>query len=236
MTTTRIALLLLVIWPCLVHGQHDAALWTGFSVNAPVNKRFELSASPEVRLFENLSKVQSAFIDLGAQRELNKYLFVSANYRIGGRNNDDYYLLRQRISLGLGLKYSPGDFRFSWQCKIQASRTGAQSETDPDFASTLRNKFSVKYSGLKKTDLASSFEIFNESGQYGDLHMTDWRWQCAIERRVFNKRNSVSLGYLIQRDLDNDVPGLDFIILVGYQWETGILKKKKETTDPVPVN
>lgn len=214
--------------------QNDAGMWASYSLSAPVTKRFELAASPELRLDENLSRVQSAFVDLSAQRQLNKYFFVTGDYRVGSRNRDQVAVFRQRFSLGLGLKYTPGDFRLAWLCRMQSSQSAGRSESDPDFATTLRNKFSLKFNGLKKTDLSTSFEFFNQAGAYGDLRLTDWRWQCALERRVFNKRNSVSLGYLIQRNLQDRVMGLDFVVLVGYRFETSVLKKKKAGTEAAP--
>lgn len=230
---TLVIMLIVALCPAL-SAQNDAGMWASYSLSAPVSKRFELAASPELRLDENLSRVQSAFIDLSAQRALNKFLFVTGDYRVGSRNRDEVAVFRQRFSLGLGMKYTPGDFRLGWLCRMQSSRTAGQAESDPDFATTLRNKFSLKFTGLKKTDLSTSFEFFNQASAYGNLRLTDWRWQCAIERRVFNKRNSISLGYLIQRNLQQRVMGLDFVVLVGYQFETNVLKKKKPDPQPAP--
>ncbi len=206
---------------------NDAGLWTSLSLSMPVNKELEFSVSPEIRLDENLSQVSTFFGDVGVEYELMKYLYTNLTYRIGGRNSGEWIDLRQRYSFGLGLKNTWGDFRAGWLCRMQASRSGTVAESDADFSTALRNKFSFKYTGLKKTDFSTSFETFNAAGAYGTMLLTDWRWQAQVERRIINKRNFVSIGYLIQKDLMSEQPELDYVFLVGYKLEVGWLKEKQ---------
>jgi hypothetical protein len=76
----------------------------------------------------------------------------------------------------------------------------------------------VKYGGLKKTDLATSFEIFNAVSAYQQLAWTNWRWTAQVTHKI-SKKQSAALGYLIQRDLTESPQHLDFVFLLSYKVE-----------------
>jgi hypothetical protein len=48
--------------------------------------------------------------------------------------------------------------------------------------------------------------------------MTNWRWTAQVARKI-NKKQSVALGYLIQRDLTESPQHLDFVFLLSYKVE-----------------
>lgn len=226
MTLRNLFLYILFLIPFLGLSQEkDAGLWSGIGLSYEVNKKLEVSVSPELRLEENLSRISSAFCDFGAEYKLGSGFSASATYRIGGRNRIDFYQTRQRLQLGLGYKWKFENFSISYALKYQASIQGALSgESDADFVTIIRNKVGVKYDGFKKYSLSSSFEFFNSASEENRLEWQNWRSTTEVERKI-NKRNFVSLGYLIQKDLISSVPSMDFVVLVGYKH---IFKKKKE--------
>jgi predicted component of type VI protein secretion system len=67
-------------------------------------------------------------------------------------------------------------------------------------------------------DLATAYEIFNSVAAYQELAMTNWRWTAQVARKI-NKKQSVALGYLIQRDLTESPQHLDFVFLLSYKVE-----------------
>jgi Protein of unknown function (DUF2490) len=211
-------------------GQYrDAGLWSSVSAEYKLNKKTELSIAPEFRLNENLSQVNSWFSDFGVQYKLPGNLSVQAVYRIGYRSPMLEPELRQRLQFGLGYKVELNDWSLSLASRYQAALRLIADDGDPDFISTWRNKVSVKYAGLKKWELGSAFEVFNSQSEDRTLDLTDWRLTFSTEYKI-NKRNFISFGYLIQKNLVSRVPELDYVGLLSYKL---ILKKKKTKEEEV---
>ena len=208
----------------------DAGLWTGVTLNSEVKKDFELSFSPECRFDENLTRLVSYFTDLSGQYKVNKNLSLSAGYRIGGRNSGDFYNLRQRVQLGLTFKKKIKNYTLSWSPRWQGSLQGTSAENDGDFITTLRNRFKVVYGGIKKYEISGSFEFFNITSAYSPPYLQNWRWITSVERDL-KKGQSISIGYLIQRDLTESPIEMDYIFLLNYSLRLDIYKKKGEKKD-----
>ncbi len=229
MRKSKILFTLVLCCPLFALAQYkDAGLWANFSLAGKFNKDFQYSLSPEVRMDENITRAASFFMDFGSQYKLNKHFSFSASYRIGGRNDGMNIGLRQRFQLGVAYKEKAEDFTFSLQTRIQAGATLFAAENDADFTTVWRNKLGVKYTRLKKTDVAMSFEIFNLSGRYQDLAMQTWRWITDVERKL-NDRNSVSIGYLIQRSLLKSPIEMDYILLLSWQYSLDASKEKSDS-------
>ncbi len=204
----------------------DAGMWSSFAAEYKLNKKTELSVAPEIRLSENLTQVNSWFSDFGLQYKLPGNLNFQAVYRLGYRNPLLEPELRQRLQMGFGYKVEHNDWTFGFASRYQAALRLIADDGDPDFISTWRNKFTVKYSGLKKWELGTGFEFFNSRSEWRSLDLTDWRFTCGAEYKI-NKRNFISFGYLIQKNLVSRVPELDFVGLVSYK----VIFKKNKTKE-----
>jgi hypothetical protein len=212
---------------CLLSQVRDAGMWTDISLNLDLGKNLGASISPEVRLDENISRVARAFTDVGLQYKLGKYFSTGVTYR-GGVSNSNYgFNGRHRMQYTLLCRYKLGDFAFTLQSRWQVAVTSFSAENDADFITTLRNKFQLKYTGLKGIDLSSSFETFNNTGRYSDFQLQNWRWIANVEKKI-NKRNSISLGYLIQKSLLDSPQQLDYVFLISYQYNLNLKKKKTD--------
>ena len=217
-TNFRILVVLLLCVSRLCAQTKDAGLWIDAGLSRELGERFELSVSPELRLAENLTRWSRLFADASLEYKYNKHVSLSAAYR-GGAGNDGVHVDgRHRMQYGLGLKHKLDDWTFQYQSRIQFAINAAWSDADVDFNTTWRNRISVKYGGLKKTDLATSFEIFNAVSAYQQLAWTNWRWMAQVTRKI-SKKQSAALGYLIQRDLTESPQHLDFVFLLSYKVE-----------------
>ncbi len=203
----------------------DAGMWLNFSVSSEVKKNLELSLATEARLDENITHLSSAFADLGAQYKINKQFFVTATYRCGSKSSGDFYDLRQRFQLGVLFKKKWNDFTFAYQPRWQASVSNNQGENDADFVTIMRNRFKIQYGGLNKTNVSTSCEFFNLTSQYRPLLWQSWRWVSEIERDI-TKNSSVSLGYLIQRNILSSPQEVDYVFLLSFQQKLNNKKKK----------
>lgn len=234
MMWNKTSALLLFLLPLAANAQYkDAGLWASFSASAELTKQWEIAVSPEMRFDENGTRLASAFTDIGAQYKVNKFFFVTATYRAGARRSDEFYDTRQRAQLGLGFKRKWKDFSVTYQPRWQLAIAGFAAESDADFVTTLRNKLKVQYSGWKKTDLSSSFEVFNANSAFGAFTLQNWRWIAEIERSI-NKRNAVSIGYLIQKNLLDTPNEMDFVFLLSYQLKLDLKKEKKNKEEELP--
>ncbi len=232
MIQNKLCYILFFLLPFIATAQfNDAGMWTSFSCSVDLNKKWQVAASPEVRLNENLSRLSRAFVDLGAQYKYNKHLFLSLTYRGGTAQLQDYFESRQRLQFGVAYKDKIHDFSFSIQSRWQAAVRAFSPESDADFITTIRNKAQVKYTGLKGIDLATSFELFNNTKHYQQFVLQNWRWVASAEKKI-NKTNSISLGYLIQKDLLSSPQKIEYVVLLAYQIS---LERKKEEKEIVPV-
>jgi hypothetical protein len=196
----------------------DAGLWMDVGFSHEMGDRFELTVSPEIRLDENLTRWSRLFADASLEYKYNKHISLSTAYR-GGVGNDGVHIDgRHRVQYGLGLKQKWSDWSVQYQSRVQFALNAAWSDADVDFNTTWRNRITLKYGGLKKTDLATAYEIFNSVSAYQELAMTNWRWTAQVARKI-NKKQSVVLGYLIQRDLTESPQHLDFVFLLSYKVE-----------------
>jgi hypothetical protein len=225
-------LIILFLFAVPAFSQHkDAGLWADCGLKWSPDKRWELGLAPEIRLDENLSRLSRLFIDAQAQYKLTKEIFVTAVYRQGIANRGEYYEMRQRILTGIGLRQKFGELTCTFTSRWQASLSGLGAESDVDFVTTWRNRLQVKYGGLKKTDLSGSFELFNNSSVYGALQLQSWRGVLSLERKL-DKRTSVSLGYLVQKSLQDSPQELDFVVLASFSKELKFGRKKEKEEIP----
>ena len=78
---------MLLSCPKLWSQTNDAGLWLDVGLSHEVNDRFEITASPEVRFDENITRWSRLFVDIGAEYKASKNIGLQAAYR-GGVGND----------------------------------------------------------------------------------------------------------------------------------------------------
>jgi hypothetical protein len=213
---------LLIVWllsaTSVVAQTKDAGLWADVAFSRELGDRLDVTVGPEIRLDENLTRWSRLFADASVEYKYNKHISITAAYR-GGIGNDGVHIDgRHRLQYGLSFKEKKGDWTVNYQSRVQFAPNAAWSDADVDFNTTWRNRITVKYGGLKKTDLATAYEIFNSVSAYQELAWTNWRWTANVSRKI-NKKQSASLGYLIQRDRTESPQHLDFVLLLSYKVE-----------------
>lgn len=230
MLSKRIIFFLFLL-PGILRAQYkDAGMWLDAGLSMQLSKRLEVSVNPEIRLNENISRISRAFADLGLQYKFSKYFFTTFTYRSGIAQTRFGPDLRQRMQFGIGARGRVEDFTVTLQTRWQGQITSISAESDADFVTTLRSRIQVKYSGLKKTDLSTSFETFNTTSIYQNFDLTNWRWMANLERKL-NKRQSLTIGYLIQKSLTDSPMEMDYVFLLSYQYSLNLRKKEEEKND-----
>ncbi len=214
----RLAASFVLCSPQILAQTKDAGLWVDAGFSRELGERFDLSVSPEIRLDENLTRWSRLFADASLEYKYNKHFSLSAAYRGGLRNDGVQVDGRHRMQYGLGLKQKWDDWTLHYQSRVQFAINAAWSDADVDFNTTWRNRVTVKYGGLKRTDLSTSYETFNSVSAYQELAWTNWRWTAQVARKI-SKKQSAALGYLIQRDMTDSPQHLDFVFLLSYKVE-----------------
>lgn len=195
----------------------DAGLWSEIAVSVE-HKDWTFQCAPEVRMHENITRVGRAFVDFGVQYKWSKQVFITSTYRAGVADQIDYYDTRQRMQLGMGWKQKFGDLTCTWLSRAQVAMQGRFAETDADFQTTWRNRVQLKYNLTKKWAVGSSMELFHNIERYQSASLQNWRWMATLDRDLPNKQ-SIRVGYLIQKNLSNSPQEIDFVFLLGYNFQ-----------------
>jgi Protein of unknown function (DUF2490) len=226
-----IKVILLLIWAQQSCAQYkDAGLWAEGTLAVECGKRWQFSAVPELRLDENMTRVARGFVDLGAQYKVNGNVSATSVVRSGVAENDGLYEWRNRIQLGLGFRFKWNDWTLNYAPRWQASLTPSAG-FDADISTNMRNRFQLKYGGIKDWDFATGYEFFHSTGQYDFGTWQNWRWTTQIAHEI-SKRKSISAGYLVQRKLVGSPQAMDFVVLLGYKYTIKIKKEKNDQLTP----
>lgn len=208
----------------------DAGIWvaTSFSANLKDLSSVKLPAAlkgtqlyidPEFRFDENMSRLYGYFADVGFTKKFADQIQFIGEYRIGGKRELDTYVLRKRLSLGLQLSVPLGDFKLSSTTRFQMAHV---QSSDLDLKASWRQKFAVEYSKWENWGVQFSHEFFVAPISYTN---TNWRSQVQVKYKI-DKNESLALGYLVQRDLEN--ADMDFVILASYKWQFKPSNSKKQ--------
>ena len=219
---TRIYLFcILIAMPHLsVFGQQDdAGLWASVSVKHQVTRRLAVGISEQVRLYQNVSEVDQFFTDLGVDYDLLSSLKVSVSYRLTSKNQLTYYQTRHRgyIDISYKKKFKPIalSFRQRLQSQVQAVNSSDYGKI-PDWYT--RSKLTMKIDLDKKYSpyLATEYYYVIDNLKEKDHVFDKARYEIGIDYD-FNRRSSLNLFYLIQKDLIENKTR-DFVSGIGYSY------------------
>lgn len=205
-------------------------MWATLNASHDLNKRWSLGMESQFRLDDNFTMYDASVIDIGASYKISKMLKTAATYRFG--NSQRVYrefVNRHRFAFDFRIDEGFGewdlDLRFRYQAAFDASSVGEQNA---DLKDAMRYRLKADRKLISKTSLAVSLELFQNTRWYQPM-LTDWRFRSEVSRKIA-KRQSVSLGYMVQRQMNTANPLMQHILLIGYSVDLKF-KKKKETTE-----
>jgi hypothetical protein len=211
-------ILLVLLTPAIGRAQNkDFGIW--YSVNAELKliQKIELDLSPNVRTFQNGSRIEEAFLDVGLTYKVLKNLSLSAFYRITENLEDDNsYHPQHKLFFDIKGSYSPGDLSLSGRIRYQRRyKTYIEDAEDeiPDSHARLKLKAqydipSFKFNPYVSTELF--FPMFKDVGKTIDKK----RFMAGFEYS-FSKKHSIEAGYLFQRDYFPDLSDIH-VISINY--------------------
>ena len=199
--------------------RQDAWLWMTASVDKKITKRWSVGFDEELRLFDNISRVNLFFSNIGVNYRIKSFKF-SLVYRLVNKNQDDqYYSKRHRLYVDAAYKYKLNLWTFNYRLRAQGQVRDYYSSDDGKYIeSYLRHKFEIDYDFNKFTPYVAAefrFQLNNPSFKEANDLWNRMRFYLGCNYE-FNKVHSMGIYYMVQHDFNNKRLENDFTIGIQY--------------------
>lgn len=109
---------------CAQHS--DLRSWNTFSFNYGLNKKLTFNFDQELRLQDNLTRINQLYTNIGATYKINKYVRIAGVYRFIARyKEDNSWGIRNRFYGDVIVKLRPGRFSYVYRARLQYEWRGA---------------------------------------------------------------------------------------------------------------
>ena len=177
----------------------DVGLWIGVTLQSNVTRKLEGSFTEQLRLSNDITRINLLLSDLGLDYSINKQLKVGLHYRFINSNKDNYYSKRHRFYADIAWKEKVKFISFTLRERIQEQFSDYYSSEIgkiPEWV--LRSKLTAKIDLDKKYSPYVSIEMFylidNVKEETG---ITDFRYETGFNYE-FNRIHSVNPYLLCQ--------------------------------------
>lgn len=220
MTTKKsIVLFFILCLPAIVCSQdNDFGIWYGAGAEKELIKNLDLGLDASVRTYDNASKIEEFFFDIGLNYKFNKYLSAAVSYRFTEfMEDDDSFHPRHKWFADLKGKLPLGDLDISARLRFQKRyKTYFEDENDRESRDVGRIRLKTLYdipSFPANPYIAAElfFPMFTESERYVEKN----RFMAGFEYNI-SKKHSIELEYMFQRDFFPKLRDMS-IISVNYQ-------------------
>jgi hypothetical protein len=196
----------------------DAWQWTTVSVDKKITRHWSVGLDEELRLFDNMSRINLFFTNVGVTYKINSFKF-SLVYRFVNKNQDEYYSKRHRLYFDAAYKYNIKKFTIAYRLRFQGQvRDYYSSDFGRSIESYSRSKFDFSYDVKKYSPFVAAefrFQISNPSFHEADKLWDRMRYYAGCTYS-FNRMHSVQLYYMFQHDFNNNRLENDFTLGVQY--------------------
>ena len=199
--------------------QDDAGLWASVNLKHQVTRRVAVTLSEQIRMYQNVSEVDQFFTDAGLEYTILPSLKAALSYRLTSKNKSNYYQTRHRYNLDLTYKYKMKPVALSLRQRVQSQVESINSSENgriPEWYS--RTKLTLKFDLDKKYSpyLATEYYYIIDNVKETDHVFDKARYEIGFDYD-FNKRHSINLFYLIQKDIIENKTR-DFVSGIGYSF------------------
>ena len=219
MTTKKVLWLLLFLFTTQfsVSQTNDFGIWSSATVEYKLVKNLRLDFDLNLRTYDNTSKIEEVFFDIGLTYKFNKYLFAAVSYRYTQFNekNNTFYP-RHKWFADLRGKLPLGDFDISARLRFeQRYKTYYKDENDKEPQEHLRIRPKVLYNIPKfpvnpYVSAEIFFPVFNETKKNIDKA----RLIAGFEYNI-SKKHSIELEYIYERD---SYPKLSYMNIISVNY------------------
>lgn len=203
MTIKKLVLVFLLICTSSISfSQDDFGIWYSIAAEKKLVKNLGLDLDANLRTFNNASKMEEAFFDIGLSYKLNKYLSAAVSYRFTEfRENDEQFHPRHKWFADLKGKLPLGDFDLSARFRFQQRyKTYFEDENDKESKEAGRIKIKMIYNIPSfPVNPYISTELFFPMFTLSERTVEKNRFMAGIEYKI-TKKYSLELEYMFQRD------------------------------------
>jgi hypothetical protein len=196
---------------------NDFGIWYSATMEYKIVKNLELDFDVNLRTYDNASKIEEAFFDIGLTYKFSKYFWAAASYRFTEFNekNDTFYP-RHKWFADLRGKLPLGDFDISARLRFeQRYKTYYKDENDKEPQEHLRIKPKVLYNIPSfPVNPYVSFELFFPVFNETKKNLDKARYIAGFEYNI-SKQHSIELEYIYERDSYPKLANMN-IISVNY--------------------
>ncbi|MBI2968573.1 MAG: DUF2490 domain-containing protein [Bacteroidetes bacterium] len=194
--------------------QRDAGLWTSVNIEKKITQKFSAVASGELRFNDNISHLGTFFADPGITYAILKNFKIAYHYRFSNqRRLDGSYSKRHRYYFDFAYRHRLWKLSLQFRYRFQSQYTDILISEDgkiPEY--TNRYKFTIRYLPDRPVKPYLAVEFFENFDGY---YLSKIRYFLGLEYSL-NKRNSVEIFYLIQKEVQTSDPLTDFIAGCSY--------------------
>ncbi len=212
--------LLFVALPLMAQNE-DFETWTNFSLSGELFKDIDFSVEPELRFFDNASRLSCWQSDFSLSKALSKRLDVGLFYRYRVNYEVENYNQRMhRLGAFLKLNYKTGKFIWSYKAQLQRQHTNWKTSEDGAIAEMAhRHKLMVKYK-RKKNFVNPSVGVEYNFALSPAEEVGTWkrRLYFSIDKQL-TKKVSIDLSYRRQEEYGVAEPETLNILFIGMGYE-----------------
>ncbi len=195
--------------------ENDFGIWYELNAEKSFSKKFDLSPTAVIRTFDNASKIEQAYLELGATYNINKYLSAAGSYRIiDFYENDNQFHIRHKWFADLKSSLPVTNFVFSLRLRYEIQmRSYYKHESDrrPEYSGRIKFRGLYKTPGFPVNPYAA-IETFSPVFSNSELVVDKIRYTLGAEYKI-KKRNSVSAEYLLDRDFSPHIRNMNILSL-----------------------
>ena len=198
---------------------NDAALWTSVSLEKKISQKLTVNLSEEIRFNENISEFGMALTELGAEYRFYKAFTLGASFRFAQKRRvDDFYSIRYRYSFDLSYKHKIKKMSITLAEKYQLHYADVNSSENGKVPERfLRTKLTFKYDLEKKYTPYASCELFYLIGSPVGNEFVTVRYEAGF-KYAFNKKASLDLYYMIDKEIHVNDPLTSYITGIGFNY------------------
>jgi hypothetical protein len=207
-------LLTLAIGHNTIAQEQDFGAYYSIGMEHKFNNWLDGTVTPEIRLFDNHSRVESGLVDADLRAKLNNYFSTGIYYRIAVEQpNSDESELVHRYGIYGKASYRIKPFNLSYRCLYFEQFTNYNTSPKGNIADkVIRNKIMVEYSKNKYDFEPFAFaEHYQQLSPQAKSERMKLKLSTGVEYKI-NKSLKVSLAYLNQTQYNVKNPTTSHII------------------------
>jgi hypothetical protein len=216
-----VLIFLLTYSSCIIYGQDsDFQTWYNIEVDGNIRKLFDYSVSPEIRMWDNSSRIETMLCEISLSKPITKYFSLGVLYRPELVVADIYNHKVNRFSAFADASYKIKRLKFSYRGMYEQQYVDYNtSENGHNPYIWHRHKIGLKYNP-RKWDFSPfiSTEGFFALRPLKDAQKWKLRTSFGLEYKI-NKKMNCSVAYKIQKEYNSNHPTTLYILNFGLEYD-----------------